>query len=101
MCFNSVFCDVFDDDTIVLGNVAPSVEIYSPISEHRVRMDFEGLPYLGIWHMPHTQARYICVEPWSSLFSRSGVVEDLELQNDLLSLDPGKTITKKWVLSIQ
>ena len=39
---------------------------------------YPNMTYLGIWHMPKTDAPYICIEPWSSLPSRKNVVEDLE-----------------------
>ena len=51
-------------------------------------METKGLPYLGIWHMPHTDAPYVCIEPWSSLPSRKDVIEDLETQENLQILQP-------------
>ena len=46
----------------------------------------KGAALFGIWHMPHTDAPYVCIEPWSSLPSRKGVVEDLETQENLQAL---------------
>jgi galactose mutarotase-like enzyme len=31
-------------------------------------------------------AKYLCIEPWSSLPSRKNITEDLEQQDNLLSL---------------
>ena len=53
---------------------------------------------LGFWHMPKTDAPYVCLEPWSSLPSRQDVVEDLETQPDLISLPAGEVWTTTWSL---
>ncbi len=37
--------------------------------------------------MPKTDAPYVCIEPWSLLPSRKGIVEDIEKQSDLISLN--------------
>ena len=56
------------------------------------------LPVYGFWHMPRTDAPYICLEPWSSLPSRQDVVEDLETQEDLICLEAGKAYLTTWSL---
>jgi len=40
-------------------------------------------------------------EPWSSLPSRKNVVEDLEKQADLLSLESGQEYTNTWSITIK
>jgi len=49
------------------------------------------LPVFGLWHWPRTDAPYVCLEAWSSLPSRVGVVEDLAIQPDLVRLPSGQT----------
>lgn len=80
--------DMFDDDAIVLTDVAHSVTLMSDKSSRAVRVTYPDMPYIGFWHMPKTDAPYICIEPWSSLPSRKGIVEDLAKQPGLIHLAP-------------
>ena len=90
--------NMFDDDAIVLKGVPGQVTLRSEKGSHAVTLIAEDLSVYGFWHMPKTDAPYICLEPWSSLPSRQDVVEDLETQSDLIALGGGKTYTTVWSL---
>lgn len=90
--------DMFDDDAIVLKGVPGHVTLRSDKGKRSVTLIAPDLPVYGFWHMPRTDAPYICLEPWSSLPSRQDIVEDLETQPDLIRLGPGKTYTTIWSL---
>lgn len=47
-----------------------------------------------------TTANYVCIEPWSSLSARVDVIEDLETQEDLISLNAGETYKNTWTITI-
>ena len=64
-------------------------------------VDYPDFPYIGFWHMPHKEAPYVCVEPWSSLPSRSGIIEDLSQQADLLHADPGCAWETTWCVTVR
>lgn len=91
--------DMFDDDAIVLKGVPGSVTLKSGKGSRGVMLTAPGLPVYGFWHMPKTDAPYICLEPWSSLPSRQDVVEDLETQEDLVALSAGETWQTTWSLT--
>lgn len=80
--------DLFDHDAIILRNVPTRLRLEAEKGSVGLEMETKGLPYLGIWHMPHTDAPYVCIEPWSSLPSRKDVIEDLETQENLQILQP-------------
>jgi galactose mutarotase-like enzyme len=82
---------LFDNDAIVLEDMPKLVTLKSKHGRHSISIHYPDMKYLGLWHAPHTTANYICIEPWSSLPSRKGIVEDLEQQKDLLSLLAGET----------
>lgn len=90
--------DMFDDDAIVVKGVPGEVTLRSPKGKHAVTLIAPDLPVYGFWHMPKTDAPYICLEPWSSLPSRQDVIEDLETQPDLISLVSGGIYTTTWSL---
>lgn len=88
--------DLFDHDAIVLKNMDRCVTIRSDRGRRAVRVSLPDYDHLGFWHMPKMEAPYVCVEPWSSLPSRSGVIEDFAQQSDLVRLDAGKVYENHW-----
>ena len=92
--------NLFDEDAIVLRDMAKCVTLKSDKSDRYVKVEYPEMDFLGIWHMPHTDAPYVCIEPWSSLPSRQDVIEDLAEKEDLISLEAGKTYENTWTIEI-
>lgn len=80
--------NLFDDDAIILKDAPSKVVLASEKGSARIEMETSHLGYLGIWHKPASDAPYVCIEPWSSLPSRKDIIEDLEKQDNLVSLKP-------------
>ena len=91
---------LFDEDPIVLEGTSGEVTLKSEKGERGVRISYPDMPYIGFWHMPHTESPYICIEPWSSLPSRQGIQEDLEKQENLISLQAGGIKVLSWTMEI-
>lgn len=92
--------DMFDDDAIVLTDMARGVKLTSKKGDKTIHVTYPDMSYLGLWHWPKTDAPYICIEPWSSLPSRKGIVEDLETQPGLVSLKPGCEYLNQFCIEI-
>lgn len=92
--------DLFDDDAIVLRGMPGQVVLGGKNGHKAVKVQFPDMDYLGIWHWPRTEVPYVCIEPWSSLPSRKGRIEDLETQENLITLKPGEVYENKWSISI-
>lgn len=92
--------DLFDEDAIILKNMAREVTLRSGKSGKGVRLTYPDFCYLGIWHRPKTDAPYVCIEPWSSLPSRQNVIEDLGCKSDMIQLPPNKTYETTWSITI-
>ena len=92
--------DLFDDDAVILKNMAREVTLESSVSGRGVRVSYPDMPYLGIWHWPRTDAPYVCIEPWSSLPSRQDIVEEFTCKSDLIHLAPGKEYTTAWEIDV-
>lgn len=92
--------DLFDQDAVILKNMSREVTLRSRLSPHGVQVSYPDMPYLGLWHMPNTDAPYLCIEPWSSLPARQDVVEDFACKSDLIQLGPGKTYVNTWSITI-
>ena len=91
---------LFDEDAIILKNMAREVSLRSRASSHSVTVSFPKMPYLGFWHWPHTDAPYVCIEPWSSRPSRQDVVEEFTCKSDLVQLDPGCEYHNTWTITL-
>ena len=92
--------DMFDKDAIVLKHSSRCVTLKSDKGTRSVKVTYPDFQYIGFWHMPRTDAPYVCIEPWSSLPSRQGVVEEFSQQADLISLNAGKTYETEWTIEI-
>lgn len=92
---------LFDEDAIILKNMAREVTLKSSASSHSVTVSYPQMPYLGIWHWPHTDAPYVCIEPWSSLPSRQDVVEEFTCKSDLVQLPSGGVYDNTWTITLQ
>lgn len=91
--------DLFDQDAVVLSHCGHTVRLASPKGSRAVEIFFPQMLYLGIWHRPHTDAPYVCLEPWASLPSFHGAVPRLEAQSDLITLQPGEIYSNTWSIS--
>lgn len=92
---------LFDDDAIVLRDMAREITLEAPGRLRSVTVAFPDMPYLGIWHWPKKDAPYVCIEPWRSLPARRGETAVLERQEDLVSLAPGQTYVNRWSIIIR
>lgn len=92
--------DLFDDDAIILKGMPRAVTLGCAAGNKEIRVEFPDMPYLGVWHKPKMIAPYVCIEPWTSLPSRKGVVEALETQENLISLEQGGTYENNWSITV-
>ncbi len=93
--------DLFDQDAVVLKHAARQVRIASGKGSRSITVSYPDFMYIGFWHMPGMEAPYVCVEPWSSLPSRAGIVEDLAQQEDLVRLEGGKRYSNTWTIAFE
>jgi len=74
---------------------------YTISGRKSVSIFYPQMDYIGFWHMLKTRAPYVCIEPWSSLPSGNGERTDLENQENLLALAPGKTYCNRWSVELK
>lgn len=91
---------MFDEDAIILKDVSREVTLRSLKSGRGVTVTYPQMPYVGFWHMPGTDAPYVCLEPWTSLPGRQGIVEDLSCRSDYLRLEPQGIYENSWAVSV-
>lgn len=91
---------LFDHDAIILKDMPHTVTLGSQKDAKKVTVAFPDMPYLGIWHAPETDAPFVCIEPWSSLPSTDGVIDEFETKPDFITVEPEETYTNNWSISI-
>ena len=91
---------LFDNDAIVLEDMCRTVRLCSDKGTRAVTVSYPDMKYLGIWHRPRTDAPYVCIEPWASLPSQDGKVDDLETKADMTVLDSGEIYRNDWSIQI-
>ena len=92
--------DLFDDDAVVLAEADREVTLEAEGDSRRVTVSCPQMPYLGLWHMPGTDAPYVCIEPWVSLPSEQGKAAVFEEQPDLIALEPGGQYQNHWSITV-
>lgn len=92
--------DLFDKDAIVLTKMPSSITLETEGDGHSVTVSYPQMPYLGLWHIPCTDAPYLCIEPWCTLPSAAGTITVLEEKPDLLTLEPQQTYRNHWSICI-
>jgi galactose mutarotase-like enzyme len=92
---------LFDDDAIVLENTGGLVSLRrSSSGTGRIDIAYPDMEYLALWHTPHTDAPFVCIEPWTSLPSRDGIVEELGSQKNLVALAAHGECRRRWSISV-
>ena len=83
-----------------MRSMSNEVSLKSKTGSHGVKVTYPQMPYLGLWHKPLTEAPYVCIEPWSSLPSRKGIIEDLATKPGLIHLDSSLEYENQYVIEI-
>ena len=82
---------LFDNDAIFLYNTPKKVKLYSKKGSRSVSLSFDRMKYLGLWHTPKKPAPYVCIEPWNSIPSEDGVIDNLLTKKEMIHLESGYT----------
>ena len=91
---------LFAHDALVLKDTSSSVTISSPKGKHGVRVDYPQMPYVGFWQYDKGEPQFVCVEPWSALPGREGIVEALDTMPDLTEIEAGECSQNEWSITV-
>jgi len=88
--------DLFVADAIIFDRLASRRLRYGAKKGPRLDIEFDGMPYLGIWTKPG--AGYVCIEPWHGLADPQGYSGDFYAKPGIALLPPGTS--KEFVMSV-
>lgn len=77
--------DLFEEGALVWDTLASRSVLYGGA----IRVDFPGMPHLGIWTKPG--AGYVCIEPWQGHASPEGFDGELADKPGVIAITPGAT----------
>ena len=80
--------DMFDNDAIFMSKAGNKASLKSDKTDRFVTYNYQGFPYLGLWHKPKSDAPYVCIEPWYGLPSYDGALDDFATRSDMFRLEP-------------
>ena len=70
--------EIYGEGTVIFSDTAHRVVLFDNNSSDKIEITYSSnLPYLALWKMPSSDARYICIEPWSGVPTDGGADEDL------------------------
>lgn len=71
------------------GLKSKNLVIEDALKAKKVRIDFDGFPYIGIWS-PSNSAPFICIEPWYGITSTRNVDKDFNHKQGIVKLETQK-----------
>lgn len=90
---------LFAKDALVLKHPASAaVTLRSDKTEHGLRMEFAGFPFLGIWAAKN--ADFVCIEPWCGIADGVNADQQLVHKEGINRLAPGGLFERTWTLSL-
>ncbi len=91
---------LFDNDAIFLTEMSSGITLKSHKCNRTVHLSYPQMNALGLWHKPHTEAPYVCIEPWYSLPAYDGEVDDIHTKHLMVHLQPNRTYTNTFAITI-
>ena len=92
---------LFDNDAIMFRDMPREVTLKSDKGTKAISVTYPDMTFIAFWHPVKKDAPFVCIEPWTSLPSREGIIEDIAKQKDLVSLEPTKRYINSWSIEIK
>lgn len=91
--------ELFHQDALVFKQLNSStVTLKSEKSEHSLRFDFAGFPFLGIWAAK--DANFVCIEPWCGIADSIRHSQELTEKEGINILPTGDVFERAWAVKL-
>lgn len=99
--FMEITDTTFDRDAYIFDEgVVQSVSLCYPDKTPFVTLSAPGFPSFGVWSKPHTDAPYICLEPWIGRCDNMGFDGELPDKYGEQSLSPGELFEASYTIEV-
>ena len=92
--------ELFLHDAPVFPETGGKVLFHRKGEEHGISVEYPDYRYLGLWQPYGKDAGFLCIEPWTSLPGRDGILEDIGEKKDMQQLYPEKEKTYSVKISL-
>lgn len=92
--------DLFDNDAVFLSEMSKTVTLKSKTNDASVKVSYPKMAHVGFWHKPHSEAPYVCIEPWTSVPALNGIVDDFRSKLQMEHLGKGKIYQNRFDITI-
>ncbi|MBO5714210.1 MAG: aldose 1-epimerase family protein [Clostridia bacterium] len=93
--------DLFDNDAIFIQTAKNSLTLKTDKNNRSVKVTFDNMSHVGLWHACFKPAPYVCIEPWHGSPGIDGKMEDFyTTKKDMIQLEAGKTSIIGFDISI-
>ncbi len=89
---------LFADDALIFDRLKSRSLTYGAPGHPGVRVDFPGMPYLGVWTRPG--AGYVCIEPWQGVADPAGFTGDIRDKPGVALIQPGEEARFAMTLTV-
>ena len=70
--------DLFNNDALIFETIGSNTfTIASDHSEHELQLNYNNMPYVGIWSPSPKDAPFVCIEPWC------GIADSIDSTGDI------------------
>ncbi len=92
--------EIYKNDTMIFTGHENRLKLITDKNQYNLEMSWsDNLPILCIWKQPSNEAKFICLEPWSSA-PNDGETEENFNERKMLSLSPGNSEKFSYTVKI-
>jgi galactose mutarotase-like enzyme len=92
---------LFDNDALIFDNgQVQQASILYPDRTPYVTLSCKGFPSFGLWSKPHSDAPYICLEPWIGRVDNIGFDGELPDKYGEMELAGGDVFTASYTIEV-
>lgn len=92
---------LFDNDALIFDDYqVEKIGLAYPDGSPYLTMTCKGFPSMGVWSQPHTDAPFVCLEPWIGRCDNRGFDGELKDKYYEQSLEAGKTFRAQYDLTL-
>ncbi len=93
--------DFFIHDAHFILEDGGKCALKSKKSDKSITVTYPQMKYLALWHTFDLPAPFLCIEPWTSIHSYYGKIDDLETKLDMFSLEANEEKSVSFDITIE
>ena len=93
--------EIYANDTMIFKDAPKKVVLAGGKQKRKLTLEYsDNLSYLCIWKFPASDARYVCLEPWSDIPSDGETPENF-LSRPMSRISPSETADYEYTLTFE